>query len=240
MAHGEAALNSLEARVNFAKGFPLAAEFAIASGTTVLFGSSGAGKTTLLDAIAGTRYPSEGRIIIGGELVFDSATRRNIAPERRRIGYVAQSLALFPHLTARQNAAFGIRSGDKNGVAGEWLQRFGVAHLAERRPADWSGGERQRVAIARALASGPRLLLLDEPFSALDEQTKFAIVSDLKSWLRESGLPALFVTHDVGEAFALGDRLIEIEKGKIIRQGTITEILADRRDEMVRRLAAQT
>ncbi|MEO8725269.1 MAG: ATP-binding cassette domain-containing protein [Acidobacteriaceae bacterium] len=237
-------MNALEMRIEFKKGFPLSAEFVIAGGTTVLFGSSGAGKTTVLDAIAGIRQPARGRIVIEQEVVFDSQQNIRIPPERRRIGYVAQALGLFPHMSAFDNAAFGVPPGtnreQRKSSANEWLRRFGVVHLAERRPGDWSGGERQRVAIARALASAPRLLLLDEPFSALDEQTKFGIILDLKKWLREAGLPVLFVTHDVAEAFALGDRLIEIDRGKIMREGGITEILGERRDDMVRRLLART
>ena len=228
-------MSALEVRVKFTRGFPLSAELVAERGVTVLFGASGAGKTTILDAISGFREPSEGRIVLGGATLFDSTVRTNLRPERRGIGYVPQTLALFPHMTAEENVAFGMRS-DPRTKAREWLQRFGVAYLADRRPAQWSGGERQRVAIARALATGPRLLLLDEPFSALDENTKFSVIEDLKTWLQESALTVLFVTHDVAEAFALGERVVEIESGRILREGSVSDVLGGRRDELVRRL----
>lgn len=239
MADGTAALSVLEVKMKFARGFRLCAEFVVEPGVTVLFGASGAGKTTILDTISGFREPSEGRIVLGGATLFDSITSTNLRPERRGIGYVPQMLALFPHMTAEENVAFGMRLQPR-AKAREWLERFAVAHLADRRPAQWSGGERQRVAIARALATNPRLLLLDEPFSALDEKTKFSAIEDLKLRLRESGLTVLFVTHDVAEAFALGERVIEIEGGKISQEGSVFDVLGGRRDELIRRLTLPT
>ncbi len=157
----------------------------------------------------------------------------------RSIGYVPQTLALFPHMTAVENVAFGIRESTRlhrRAKAQEWLSRFAVAHLAHRRPAQWSGGEQQRVAIARALATTPKLLLLDEPFSALDEETKFSIIGDLRAWLSSARLAALFVTHDVAEAFALGDNVVEIKGGAVVQQGSVATVLGARRDELLARL----
>ncbi len=229
---------SLDVAIRWQGGsFALDVVFRAGAGTTVLFGESGAGKTTVLDSIAGLRTPQQGSIALDEVTLFDSAKKQCVKPERRRIGYVQQSLALFPHLTALENVVFGMREPrrERAALAAAWLERVGVSARARARPAQLSGGERQRVAIARALATGPRLLLLDEPFSALDAKTKFALTDDLRDWIPPQ-IPVLFVTHDLTEAFALGDRVVEIAAGRIVAQGTPDAVVGDGRDRLIARL----
>lgn len=215
--------------------FALEAEFTAPAGVNVIFGPSGAGKTTILECIAGLIAPDSGRITLAGhaeadgvadvtsETLFDSVQRIDLAPQQRRIGYVFQHLALFPHLTAAENIAFGIagNGATRERLVRDVLERFRVTRVAGRRPAEISGGERQRVALARALVTRPRILLLDEPFSALDDALKLEIVADLKEWLRRFRIPVLFVTHDRSEAASFGDRMLLLKEGRIVREEKI-------------------
>jgi molybdate transport system ATP-binding protein len=202
--------------------FALDVQFSVPGGVTVIFGPSGSGKTTLLECLAGLLQPEAGRIEADGEALFDSECGIDLPPQQRRIGYVFQELALFPHMTAAQNIGFGIGAGndEKQRLVREMLERFHIGHLASHRPDEISGGERQRVALARALVSRPRLLLLDEPFSALDDKLKTAIMEDLKRWLAENRIPVLLVTHDRGEAQMLGDRMLLLKQGSMINEQT--------------------
>jgi len=197
--------------------FAVDVEFSAPAGVTVIFGPSGSGKTTLLQCIAGLMKPDRGSISIDGEIIFASEAKLNVPPQQRRMGYVFQDLALFPHMTAAENIAFGIReNGNRRAeMVRDVLQRFSIAHVAVHRPGEISGGERQRVALARALVTEPRLLLLDEPFSALDDRLKLEIIADLKQWLEEHRIPVLFVTHDRSEADALGERMLLMNEGKV-------------------------
>ncbi len=197
--------------------FSLDAEFAAPAGVTVIFGPSGSGKTTILQCLAGLLAPDRGSITADGEALFDSARKIDLAPQERRIGYVFQDLALFPHMTAAENIAFGIRGNGvrREAVVRHALERFRIEQLAGHRPGEISGGERQRVALARALVTQPRLLLLDEPFSALDDGLKLEIIADLKQWLAQQSIPVLLVTHDRSEAAALGERMLMLHEGKI-------------------------
>jgi len=197
--------------------FSIDVEFRVSAGVTVIFGPSGSGKTTLLQCIAGLLRPDKGVIAIDGELVFESVKKISLTPQQRRIGYVFQDLALFPHMTAAENIAFGVReNGNRRAdLVRDMLERFSIAHVAEHRPGEISGGERQRVALARALVTEPRLLLLDEPFSALDDSLKLEIIFDLKQWLEQHRIPVLFVTHDRSEAGALGQSMVVMKDGKI-------------------------
>lgn len=216
-------MNLLEVnlRMSFAPGkhrqFGVDVEFTAPPGVTVIFGPSGSGKTTILQCIAGLLQPDEGVISIGGECLFDSERNIDCPPQQRRIGYVFQDLALFPHMTAAENIAFGIRVNGrrKDDMVRDILERFSVTHAAEHRPDEISGGERQRVALARALVTEPRLLLLDEPFSALDDSLKMEIMTDLKQWLNQHQIPVLLVTHDRTEAEALGGRILVLNEGKV-------------------------
>ena len=197
--------------------FAINVKFTAPVGVTVIFGPSGSGKTTLLQCIAGLLSPERGLISIGNDPIFDSERKLDVAPQQRRIGYVFQDLALFPHMTVAENVAFGIReNGNRRAeVVRDVLERFSIAHVAAHRPAEISGGERQRVALARALVTQPRLLLLDEPFSALDDPLKVEIIADLKQWLEEHRIPVLFVTHDRSEAGALGERMLFMNEGNV-------------------------
>jgi len=188
--------------------------------TVALAGPSGAGKTTALRAVAGLRRPDAGRIAVGGEPWFDAAAGVDLAPERRRVGLVPQDHALFPHLTVRENVAFGGRER-----ADELLERLHISALADVRPGAISGGERQRVALARALARAPRVLLLDEPLSALDAHTRAAVRGELQEVLAGLAVPALLVTHDFRDAAALADRIGVLVDGRLRQVAGAAELL---------------
>jgi molybdate transport system ATP-binding protein len=208
--------------------FALDVEFTAPPGVTILFGASGSGKTLTLKAIAGIVRPDAGHISVGGETLFDSARGVNLPIRARRVGYVFQNLALFPHLTARENVEFPagrLPRAERRERAMSLLEQFKIAHAAGRRPRDISGGEAQRVALARALAAEPRLLLLDEPLSALDEPTKLDIVADLREMNRNLRLPVLYVTHSRDEALALGERAIVYGRGRVVAAGEPREVL---------------
>jgi molybdate transport system ATP-binding protein len=207
--------------------FTLDVEFNAPPGVTILFGASGAGKTQTLKAIAGLVRPDEGLVAVGGETLFDSSRGVDVPASRRRVGYVFQNLALFPHMTAQENVEFavaGLPRRERRARATALLERFKVGHTARRRPRSVSGGEAQRVALARALASDPRLLLLDEPLSALDEATKLDIIADLKETNRALRLPILYVTHSREEALSLGERALVFERGRVVAEGEPHEV----------------
>ena len=220
--------------------FNLNVHFRALAGFTIIFGASGAGKTTLLDCIAGLTDPDDGRITVGGEDLYDSEKKQNVAAWKRRIGYVHQDLALFPHLTAEENVAYGLRTlsaAERQTRSREILGLFRIGHLRDRRPAQISGGERQRVALARALVTEPRALLLDEPLAALDRPTKSALVGDLRRWNQQHRVPILFVTHNGEEVFALGNEVIMLDGGIIVAQGQPHEVMRAPRLETVARLS---
>jgi molybdate transport system ATP-binding protein len=221
-------------------GFTLDAEFAAPPGFTILFGASGAGKTTLLDCVSGLVKPDAGRIVAGDRLFFDAQTRVNVPPQKRNVGYVFQDLALFPHLTAEENIQYGIGhllSAQRQQRTAAALEAFRIQPLAERKPKDISGGERQRVALARALVSDPVVLLLDEPLAALDAATKSRIIDDLRAWNETHKIPILYVTHSREEVFALGERVIVLDAGHIVAQGTPHQVLRAPREETIAHLA---
>jgi len=220
--------------------FNLNVHFRALAGFTIVFGASGAGKTTLLDCIAGLSDPDEGRIAVGGEDLYDSEKKRNVAAWKRRIGFVHQDLALFPHLTAEENVAYGLHrlsAAERQTRSREMLGAFRIDHLRDRRPAQISGGERQRVALARALVTEPRALLLDEPLAALDRPTKSSLVGDLRQWNQHHRVPILFVTHNGEEVFALGDEVIVLDAGRIVAQGQPHEVMRAPRLETVAHLS---
>jgi molybdate transport system ATP-binding protein len=212
----------------------------VAPGITVLFGASGAGKTTLLDCIAGLVTPDSGHIAISAQTFFDSEERVSLRPEKRRIGYIFQDVALFPHLTAEQNVQYGLRSVNRDEQARrarDMFRSFRIDDLREKRPADISGGERQRVGLARALVLDPLVMLLDEPLAALDASTKTGIIDDLKEWNAAHRIPILYVTHSREEVFALGERVLVLENGQLIAEGTPSEALGAPRRDTVAQLA---
>jgi molybdate transport system ATP-binding protein len=220
--------------------FDLNVHFRAKPGFTILFGASGAGKTTVLDCIAGLGNPEEGRISIGGEDLFDSEHELNVPAWKRRIGYVIQDLALFPHLTAEENVEYGLRAlpaPERRARSSEILGAFRIEHLRTRRPAQISGGERQRVALARTLVTEPRALLLDEPLAALDRPTRSRLLDDLREWNRAHRVPILYVTHSSEEVFALGEQVIVLEAGRIVAQGSPHEVMRAPRLETVAQLS---
>ncbi|MBM3265764.1 MAG: ABC transporter ATP-binding protein [candidate division Zixibacteria bacterium] len=198
---------------SFGKTFHLSLDMRVEQGITVLFGRSGCGKTSVLRLIAGLDRPDAGTIRFDDTVFFDPARKTDLPPHLRRIGYMFQLPSLFPHLTVHANIAYG--ATDSSDVA-EWLERFQLSALKDRYPREISGGEMQRVALARSLASRPRLLLLDEPFSALDEQRRTQFQGDLLRLKDKMPIPILLVTHNLNEAFALADRLIILDEGKIV------------------------
>jgi len=222
------------------QNFAVDVAFEVAAGFTILFGASGAGKTTLLDCVAGLTRPNSGRISIGDRVVFDSSCGVSLPVAERHVGYVFQNLALFPHMTAEQNVSYGLnhlRSDARRQRTTAMLQAFRIAHLSGRNVRDISGGERQRVAVARTLVTDPQLLLMDEPLAALDGPTKSHIIDDLQQWNRTQGIPILYVTHSRDEVFALGESVIVLEAGRILRQGTPHEVMTAPLQETVAQLA---
>jgi molybdate transport system ATP-binding protein len=205
-------------------GFRLDAAFrANARGLTALFGRSGAGKTSVVAAIAGLLRPDEGRIVVGGETLFDSARGINLAVEHRRVGYIFQDARLFPHLTVQDN----LRYGWKRAPAREHRIPFdavvnllGIAHLLDRRPLKLSGGERQRVAIGRALLAQPRVLLMDEPLASLDAERKSEILPYIERLRDELGVLIVYVSHTVEEVVRLANTIVLIDAGRVVAQGS--------------------
>jgi molybdate transport system ATP-binding protein len=197
------------------------------SGITVLFGASGAGKSTLVRCLAGLERPDEGTIQFGGETWFDSARRLFVRPQERRIGYVPQEYALFPHLSVERNIGYGLREmarAERQGRVKETVSWLGLEGLERRLPRELSGGQQQRVSLARAIVRQPRLLLLDEPLSALDLPTRARLRSQLRQWLIERAIPSVVVTHDRTEALALGDSLAVMDGGRVVQQGSAPEV----------------
>ena len=240
---GAAALSArLQKRLpaNVGREFLLDVDVAVPAGITILFGASGAGKTTLLDCVAGLLEPDSGRVALRGRTLFDQAAGISLPARQRALGYVFQDLALFPHLSVEANVRYGLAKlprDEQARRAGAILESLHAGHLRARFPGEISGGERQRVALARALVTDPELLLLDEPLGGLDAPTKSAILDDLRAWNRAHQIPILYVTHDRGEVFALGERAIVLEGGRIVAQGTPHEVLNAPRREAVAQLA---
>jgi molybdate transport system ATP-binding protein len=209
--------------------FQVNAAFDAPPGVTVLFGPSGAGKSTILRAIAGLSRPRTGKVALGTSVWFDAERGIHVPPEARRLSLVFQSLALFPHLSALGNVAYGIDrrlsrdNRDRRALA--MLARMKVAHVANRRPATFSGGEAQRVALARAFAREPRVLLLDEAFSAMDRDLRYELGADVRELVRELGIPAVLVTHHRMEARAVGDLAVLVREGRVDAIGPVRQVV---------------
>jgi len=214
--------------------FTLEANFQVSAGFTVLVGPSGTGKSTLLRCIAGLSDPDQGRIAVSDRVLFDSEQRLSIEPAQRRVAFVFQRLALFPHLTVEENVGYGLRQLPANQreprISGI-LESFQIAHLRKHLPDAISGGERQRVALARSLVTEPSLLLLDEPLSSLDVGTKAGIVEDLRKWNELHRVPILYATHSHEEMFALGEQVIVFDPGGVMTDGLPLDVVSTpRRD----------
>ena len=202
--------------------FVLDVAFATGGGTTAILGPSGAGKTLTLRAIAGLLRPDGGRIAVNGRALFDADAGIDLPARKRRVGLVFQEYALFPHLSVVDNLAFGLRGRPRDeaeGAVRAMVGMLGLDGLETRRPDELSGGQRQRVAVGRALAPSPDLLLLDEPFSALDAPTREALVAEFASLRSRLEMPAVLVTHDVAEAYALADHLLVLDGGRVLQTG---------------------
>lgn len=200
--------------------FTLDVSFSADSGITVLMGASGAGKTTILRLIAGILIPDEGFIKLDSQTFFDSTQNVNLSIQNRRVGFVFQDYALFPHLTAKQNIAYGVKSENqrqKNQKAREMLALFHIEHIGERLPSEMSGGEQQRTALARALASNPEIVLLDEPLSAVDVETRSKLLNEIEEAQRQTEIPFIYVTHNETEAERLGKKRIILQNGRILK-----------------------
>jgi molybdate transport system ATP-binding protein len=225
-------------RTNGRVSFALDVRFSLERGIAVLFGPSGSGKTTILRLIAGVLRPDAGRVELEGRVYFDSAQGINLPIQKRRTGFVFQDYLLFPHLTATQNVAYGIRARStraRRERAAELLALCGIAGAAERHPRQLSGGEQQRVALARALGSEPQVLLLDEPFAALDAATRLRLLGEIVNVQRQSGIPFIYVTHSPGDAVRAGDRAFVLSQGRIMQQGPPAEVFNAPRDLAVSR-----
>jgi molybdate transport system ATP-binding protein len=215
-------------RKRLSPAFTLDFECSVQPGITILFGASGSGKTTVLRCFAGLDRPDSGRIAVGERTLFDASTGLNLPARQRRIGFVFQQLALFPHLSVSDNIGYGL----DHLAAGKQLERihsiarsFRIDHLLDRKPPAVSGGERQRAALARALVMDPDLLLLDEPLSGLDHATQSKIMADLLAWNAAHAIPILYVTHAHREVFALGERVIVVHEGRAIAEGVPHEVI---------------
>ena len=208
--------------------FDLDISLEVSPGISILFGPSGAGKSTTLDCIAGLLTPDQARIAIGGFVLHDTGQNIDLSPEQRRLAYVFQSLALFPHLTVRENIAYGLAAlpeEERRERVEESASDFHVAALLNRKPRDISGGEKQRVALARSLVTQPRALLLDEPLTNLDAHLKTNIMQDLRDWNRARNIPVLYVTHSRDELDTLGEHVVAMDHGRITSEGLPRDVL---------------
>jgi molybdate transport system ATP-binding protein len=220
-------------------GFTLDVAWTAGDGVSVLFGPSGSGKTLTLQCLAGLVRPEAGRIVVDGRVLFDSAAGIHVPPQERRLGYVFQGYALFPHLTVRSNVAFGLRRrplAERDQRTAEVIERLGLVGLEGRYPRELSGGQRQRVALGRALANEPALVLLDEPLSALDLPLRRALRDELQAILADWRMPAVLVTHDFSEAYQLGDRVVIYEAGRVRQAAPRGDLLWRPASESVARI----
>jgi molybdate transport system ATP-binding protein len=210
------------------RSFDLRATLNIGAETIGLVGPSGSGKTSLLRTVAGLERPRAGRIALGDEVWFDAERRVHLSPERRRVGYLPQDYALFPHLTVAANVRFAGRRDRP-----DLLERVGIERLAGAHPSQLSGGERQRAALARALAREPRVLLLDEPFGALDPITRQQVRNELADILASLRLPTLLVTHAFDDATVLGDRIGVLDGGQMVQLASADDLFSRPASAMV-------
>jgi molybdate transport system ATP-binding protein len=228
----EAAFSDGGLKVRLSQRAPISLDvaFSVAPGEILaLVGPSGGGKSTTLKAIAGLYGIEDGSVACDGEMWFDAASGTNLSARRRRVGMVFQSYALFPHLTAIENVmeALGDRPKPRRAAeAGAFLARVHLEGLANRRPAELSGGQQQRVAVARALARRPKVLLLDEPFSAVDRMTRYRLQRELAELRRDLSMPIVLITHDLEEAARLADRIAVIHHGRLLQTGNVTEVMS--------------
>jgi molybdate transport system ATP-binding protein len=231
---------SVSVRVTLSSAFTLDVTMVAPAGITILFGASGSGKSTLLRSVAGLTRPDAGSISIGRRTLFDASIGHSVPVSQRRVGYVFQQLALFPHLSIADNLAYGLHDRPariRREQVAAIAESFRIEHALARRPDAISGGERQRAALARSLVTDPEVLLLDEPLSALDHATQSRIIDDLRTWNAAHGIPILYVTHAHREVFALGDRVVVLDRGRIVATGVPHEVLDRPEQEGLARIA---
>jgi molybdate transport system ATP-binding protein len=225
---------TLSVKIRHRQGdFSLDVTFAAEGGVTALFGASGSGKTSILRILGGLTRPDDGKIALDGDMLLDTERRLFVPAHRRRSGYVFQEPRLFPHLSVHQNLTYGRWFARRAGPSADLdriLEMLGISHLLERRPATLSGGEKQRVSIGRALLSSPRLLLMDEPLSALDEARKAEILPYLERLRDELDLPILYVSHSVSEVARLADRVVVLADGRVQAVGSASDMLGNLSD----------
>lgn len=225
--------------------FHLHVECRLAAEWTVIFGPSGAGKSTLLRLLAGLDRgrqdePVSGRVVFGQQILTETREKNWVAPGRRRTAFVTQQPALFPHLSVAANVGFGLHKLTPAARAqrvSEMLKLVDAENLSGLRPQDLSGGQAQRIALARALATDPRLLLLDEPFSALDNSASDALLDRLQVWLRQQGAQTVLATHDVTDALATRAEVLLLREGRMVALGPAAEVLAGERERLMGRLS---
>lgn len=193
-----------------------------------LYGESGAGKTSVLRMLAGLMHPEKGKIKIGDKTWFDSENKVNLKPRYRKAGFVFQDYALFPNMTVRENLEYALEKGQDKSIVNELIDIIELGDLQNRKPTTLSGGQKQRTALARALVRKPEILMLDEPLSALDREMRVKLQDHIIQVHRQYGLTTILVSHDVSEIFRMTDHIIILEKGKVTRQGTPTEIFTNR------------
>jgi molybdate transport system ATP-binding protein len=233
----------LEARLEQVAPIPLAADISCDGGELLaLVGPSGSGKSTILRCLAGLHRPTSGHVRCGGETWFDAAGAVDVPPQQRRVGFVFQHYALFPHMSALGNVTVALGhlpAAEREAKAREWLARVNLEGLFARRPGELSGGQQQRVAIARALAREPQVLLLDEPFSAVDQVTRRKLLRQLIQLRRSLAIPIILVTHDLEEASLLADRMTVLQHGRTLQTASPAQMLAQPASALVARLTDQ-
>jgi molybdate transport system ATP-binding protein len=231
---------SLSVRTKLSSTFTLDVTMEAPPGITIVFGASGSGKSTLLRSVAGLIGPEAGLISIGGRILFDASNHLSVPVRQRRVGYVFQQLALFPHMSIADNLAYGLHDRPahvRREQIGAIAESFRIQHVLTSRPDAISGGERQRAALARSLVTTPDVLLLDEPLSALDHAAQSRIMDDLRAWNTAHDIPILYVTHAHREVFALGDRVVVLDHGRLVASGVPHEVLHLPEDEGLARIA---
>lgn len=221
--------------------FRLEVDVEFGPGVTAIFGPSGGGKSTWLECIAGVQDPEDGAVVMGDRVLFDSQHNVNVPASQRGVGYIFQDAALFPHMTVRANVEYGLHekpARERYAEAQRSMETFHIENLADKNASSISGGERQRVALARALVRNPQCLLLDEPLSALDHDTKLKIMDDVLEWNHARNVPILMVTHALEEVFAMADRVLVLEQGRVIASGEPQRVLAAHRDRLISSLTS--
>jgi molybdate transport system ATP-binding protein len=229
----------IELRKQLHDSLSLDVSFELAPDCSILFGRSGCGKTTTLRCIAGMSRPDAGRVSMNGQVLYDSRSRVWLPMRERQIGMIFQDDLLFPHLTARENILYGIHDwprGQQFDRLIELAEMFAIGSLVDRRPASLSGGEKQRVGLARAIAPRPRLLLCDEPLSAIDQEGRATLLAHIRRVQQTEKIPVLFVTHSTNEAMALGDRVFVLDHGRLVAQGTPLDVFTEPRQLALARL----